>query len=373
MMEKIKNAKHIVVKVGTSTLTYPDGRQNKKAMAALVRQMATLYHQGKKIIFVTSGAVGAGMGALSLSEKPHQISRKQALAAVGQSLLMQSYALLFDAYDIPVAQILLTKDDFSHRERYLNARNTLNEVLRYGAVPIINENDTVAVDEIKVGDNDTLAAMVAGMIGADLLVLLTDVDGLYTKNPKTDPDAQKISIVERLSDDIFAMGGSAGSKLGTGGMATKLTAAKIAGSQGIYTLLCSGQTEDILLKIASGEENGTLFLPKAHKKDGKKGWLTFLSQPEGIVTVDEGAEDALLNKGRSLLPSGIVSVSGIFDRGAVIQVMNRKQKELARGYSNYSSAILSSIIGKHSSEIKSLLGADAEVEAIHRDNLSLQI
>ncbi len=369
--EIAQNAKLLVIKVGTSTLTNQDGTLNDCRVRDLVRQMAHLREQGKQVVFVTSGAVGAGMGALHLVEKPKRIPQKQALAAVGQGLLMQQYEKCFADYGYLVAQILLTRDDFSQRERYLNFRNTLSAVLKYGAVPIINENDTVAFEEIKFGDNDTLAAMMAGALGADLLILLSDVDGLYSANPQKDPQAVKIAMVPEVNESIMALAGEAGSKFGSGGMITKITAASIASSQGVPMILAHGQTEDVLLKICQGQPLGTLFLAKENPMDGKKGWLAFGSRTEGSLKIDAGAQDALLKLGKSLLPSGIVDVEGNFGRGAVVSIQYEGH-ELARGFSNYSSEEISLIKGHHSRDISAILGEDQEPEVVHRDYLSLR-
>ena len=366
----IQMAKLIVIKVGTSTLTHADGTLNIVQMQALVRQIARLRKEGRQVVFVTSGAVGAGMGALGLAQKPKRIAQKQALAAIGQGLLMQTYEKLFADFGLTVAQILLTREDFSQRERYINARNTLEAVLKYGAVPIINENDTVAFEEIKFGDNDTLAALLAGLLGADLLILLSDVDGLYTANPQKDPQAVKIPVVEKITPGIVALAGDIGSKLASGGMITKISAARIAGDQGVPMVLAQGKEEDILLKICQGHNEGTLFLADKSPMGGKKGWLAFGSRTAGRLFVDAGAEEALIGQGKSLLPSGIVGVEGSFGRGAVVSIMGQTG-ELARGLTNYSSEEIALIKGHQSWEIASLLGEDQEPEVIHRDQLSL--
>ncbi len=258
----LKDAKRLVIKVGTSTITHATGKLNINRMDMLAMEIADLVGIGKEIIFVTSGAVGAGMGRLALKAKPNQIAKKQALAAVGQGLLMQAYEKLFSEYGVDVAQILLTKEDIADKHRYTNAKNTLEALFDYGVLPIINENDTVAFEEIKVGDNDTLAALIAGLAEADLLVLLSDIDGLYTADPRTNPEAKLISVVEELTPEIYAAAGAEGSKLATGGMSTKLAAAAIARENGIPMVLANGSRGHILENLVEGICCGTLFLPK---------------------------------------------------------------------------------------------------------------
>ncbi len=408
---KLHKAKRIVVKVGTSTLTHQTGNLNLMQMELLVRQLADLKNQGRDVILVTSAAVGAGMGRLNIQEKPKEISAKQALAAIGQGILMHIYEKLFGEYGIAVAQVLLTKDDVAHRQRYLNARTTLRQIMEYGAIPVINENDTVAFDQIKVGDNDTLAAMVAGLTDADLLVLLSDIDGLYTSDPRKDPEASLIPLVEEITPEVEALAGGEGSKFGSGGMQTKIAAARIAVMQGIPMVLTNGSRRDCLQflnesrdQAAEGQAmavnegptvehatgvnegsavghatgvnqgltvyQGTLFLPKAHPLGSRKGWLAFSTRTAGGIIVDEGAAAALQERGKSLLASGVLQVQGSFERGQVVEI-SFASRTIARGIVNYSSKELESIRGRHSSEIEGLLGPGHEPEVIHRDNLSL--
>jgi len=375
--KKLQKAPRVVVKVGTSTLTYETGNLNLVRMEYLVRQLVDLKNQGRDLILVTSAAVGAGMGRLNIKERPKEIAAKQALAAIGQGILMHTYEKFFGEFGIAVAQVLLTKDDLADRQRYLNARTTLRTIMDYGAVPIINENDTVAFDQIKVGDNDTLAAMVAGLTDADLLVLLSDIDGLFTKDPRKDPDAELIPLVEDITPEIEAVAGGEGSRFASGGMTTKIAAARIAVTQGIPMVLANGSHRDCLGFLSceengEGEENlfrGTLFLPKAHSLGSRKGWLAFSTRPAGTVFIDEGAAKALLEKGRSLLASGILSVEGNFQRGEVVEI-RQKTKTVARGITNYGAADLTLIKGRHSSEIEAILGPGQEQEVSHRDNLS---
>lgn len=368
--QQLKNAKCIVVKVGTSTLTHETGNLNLMRMEHLVRQLADLKNQDREVILVTSAAIGAGMGRLGIRQRPKEIPAKQALAAIGQGILMQTYEKLFSEYGTAVAQVLLTKDDVADRSRYLNARNTLKKIIQYGAVPIINENDTVTFDEIKVGDNDTLAAMVAGLVDADLLVLLSDIDGLYTADPRKEADAQLIPLVEEITPEIEALAGDPGSKFGSGGMQTKIAAARIAVTQGIPMVLANGSAPDCLQFLNGTPGNGTLFLAKQHPLGSRKGWLAFSTRRAGSLTVDKGAAEAIVKNGKSLLPKGISQVEGKFTRGAVVEVLS-EGRVIARGIVNYSDADIVRIMGRHSHEIDSILGQGHEVEVIHRDNLSL--
>ncbi|MCL2166852.1 MAG: glutamate 5-kinase, partial [Clostridiales bacterium] len=304
---KLQKAQRIVVKVGTSTLTHETGNLNLLRMELLVRQMVDLKNQGREVILVTSAAVGAGMGRLQMQVRPKEISARQALAAIGQGILMHTYEKFFGEFGIAVAQVLLTKDDLADRQRYLNARMTLRQIMIYGAVPIINENDTVAFDQIKVGDNDTLSAMVSGLADADLLVLLSDIDGLYTGDPRKDPAAEHISIVEDITPEIEALAGGEGSKFASGGMTTKIAAARIAMTQGIPMVLTNGSHRNCLQFLNADGENdpeghfpGTLFLPKKHSLGSRKGWLAFSTRPAGAIMVDAGAARALLENGKSL-------------------------------------------------------------------------
>jgi glutamate 5-kinase len=356
--------------VGTSTLTHQTGNLNLMRMEHLVRQLADLKNQGRQVILVTSGAIGAGMGRLGMHQRPREIPAKQALAAIGQGILMQTYEKLFSEYSTVVAQVLLTKDDVANRNRYLNARNTLNMIMQYGAVPIINENDTVTFDEIKLGDNDTLAAMVAGLVDADLLVLLSDIDGLYTADPRKSPTAQLIPLIEEVTPAVEALAGEAGTQFGSGGMHTKIDAARIAMNQGIDMVLTNGEAVDCLQFLNTGQARGTLFLANPHPLGSRKGWLAYSARPEGALQVDEGAAQALLTKGKSLLPKGIIKVEGQFERGAVVNIVF-DSRTIARGIVNYNHAEVQQIMGRHSQEIDLILGAVYEKEVIHRNNLSL--
>lgn len=369
---RLKEAQKIVVKIGTSSITYPSGRLNLTNMELVVRQIADLHNSGKEVVLVSSGAVGAGVGELGLTSKPRTIPERQAVAAVGQGFLMQVYNRLFLQYGIITAQILLTREDMSDRRRYLNARNTLLMLTKeYHALPIINENDTVATEELQLrfGDNDTLAALVAGLIGADLLVLLSDIGGLYTGDPRKDPKATLIPEVNEISPAIWSVAGQAGTGRGTGGMITKLEAARIATRSGITMVLASCEEEDILRRILAGEEVGTIFLPNDDSLVQRERWIAFAGQPQGEVIVDAGAVNALLVGKKSLLPSGVIGVQGKFGVGDLIRVLDPSAKEIARGLSNFSSEEIDKIKGANTGELSKVLGYKTFEEVIHRNNL----
>ena len=359
-------------------MTYKTGKLNLTAMEQLVRQIVDIKNQGREILLVTSAAVGAGMGRINIKEKPKRISDRQALAAIGQGILMHVYEKLFGEYGVVVAQVLLTKDDVADRQRYLNARTTIRQILAFGAVPIINENDTVAVEQIQFGDNDTLSAMVSGLVDADLLVILSDIDGLFSGDPREDAQATMIPLVEDITPEIEALAGDAGSMLGSGGMKTKIAAARIAVSQGIPMVLTNGSSAGNLSFLHENANNetgdapptGTLFLPKPSFLGNRKGWLAFSARPAGAVFVDDGASKAILIKGKSLLPSGILAVEGTFGRGDVVDIIHNSET-FARGIVNYGSDDIEKIKGKHSSEAECILGLGLEQEVIHRNNLSL--
>lgn len=311
------------------------------------------------------------MGRLGLKVRPRTIPEKQAAAAVGQGLLMQLYESLFGARGRIVGQLLLTRDDLTHRKRHLNCRNTLHALWRMGAIPIVNENDTVAVDEIKFGDNDTLAALVASLVGADLLVILSDVEGLYDQNPKLNPDATLLSVVETITPELEQAAGGPGSALGSGGMATKIHAAKVATGSGTAMVIAHGNRPRVLHSILAGEPIGTLFMPQKEPLTGRKRWIAFHQAPMGRLLVDDGAKEAIMRFGRSLLPIGVVGVDGQFDEGDVVQIVDANHEELARGLVNYSAQELQQIRGCPSHEIESRLGHKYYDEVVHRDNLVL--
>jgi len=339
-------------------------------MERLAREITDLNNRGMEVVLVTSGAIGAGVSRLGLSKRPTTLPAQQAVAAVGQGLLMQVYEKLFSEYGQVVAQVLLTREDLNSRERYLNSRHTLLELLRYRVVPIVNENDTVAVDEIRFGDNDTLSALVAALMGADLLLVLSDVDGVYTSDPRMNPDARLLDIVTSI-DDVAQAAGGAGSTRGTGGMVTKFQAAKIASRSGIPMIIAQGSQEGVIHAAVDGESVGTLFLPEADRLNSRKQWLAFYHQPQGRVYIDGGAKTALLESGKSLLPIGITEVAGSFAAGDLIAVLDQEEREIGRGLSNYTSVEVGQIKGHRSDAIVQILGHKDYDEVIHRDNLVL--
>ncbi|TDX48997.1 glutamate 5-kinase [Orenia marismortui] len=368
MREIVNQAKRIVVKVGSSTLTYQNAKLNFGRIERLIRQIADLRNQGKEVILVSSGAVAAGQGELDLSQPPNTIPQKQALAAIGQGILMKTYEKIFNEYGQKVAQVLLTQKDLTDRKRYLNSRNTLSQLLDYNVIPIINENDTVAVQEIKFGDNDTLSALVGSLIDADLLIILSDIDGLYTADPRKDKSATLIKQVDSITDKITALAGDAGSKRGTGGMITKIRAAEISTRSGIPLVIANGSFDNILSQISQGKDLGTLFLPQS-KLASREKWIAFNLDIEGKIIVDQGAVAALTKDGSSLLPCGIIDIQGDFTAGAVVDIIDQRGNKLARGLVNYSKEEIEVIKGLHTSKIKSKLGYEDYDEVIHRDNL----
>lgn len=367
---KIAKAKRVVVKVGTSTITYSNGKINYEKIEKLARIMTDLQNQGKEMILVSSGAGAAGVGRLGLDAKPSTIPGKQACAAVGQGILMHIYERLFGEYGQVVAQVLLTKADMVNRHSYANARNALQEMISWGVIPIINENDVVAIDEFKIGDNDNLSALVASLADADLDILLSDIDGLYTANPKTHPEAKLVSVVEEVTPAIEATAGGVGSKNATGGMLTKLQAAKNAMSAGIALVIANGENLEVLRQIMKGEPVGTLFVPRENHLRFRNQWLAFGSKISGKLIVDDGLAKALRQKGScSILPVGIARVEGNFDSGDTVSVLDQEGHELARGMTNYSAEDLDLIKGCKTSQIEEKIGYKHYDEVIHRDNL----
>ena len=370
--ELLGGVKRIVVKVGTSTLANADGSLNEDKIKQIVANLSEL-NENAEVVFVTSGAVGAGMGQMKLTHKPKSIVEKQALAAIGQVSLIHLYQILFWAHGKTIAQLLLTKDDFSDRRRYLNMRSVLRSLLAKKIIPVINENDPVVgegIRGVKVGDNDTLSALVAGLIEADLLVILTDIDGLYDKNPSVFTDAKFINLVENLDDSIRAAAGAEGSKLGTGGMRTKITAAEMATKNGTHLIIANGADPRNIVLAAHGCEVGTLFLAGKNRINSRKYWLAYSAADKGSVTIDAGAAKAL-KEGKSLLAVGIREVAGEFERGETLAIKDASGRALARGITNYSSAELALIKGRKSEEIEAVLGYRYEDEALHIDNIAL--
>ncbi len=362
-----------VVKIGSALLT-DDGRGlDKKAIAGWVDQLVQLRQQGVEVVLVSSGSIAEGIVRLGWSQRPKEIHKLQAAAAVGQMRLVQCYEEIFSRHGMRTAQVLLTHDDLTHRERYLNARGTLRALVDHNVIPVVNENDTVVTDEIRFGDNDTLGALVANLVEADLLVILTDQDGLCDKDPRHHDDAQLLTRVHAADPDLIAIAmasGSAGS-LGSGGMLTKIQAAKLAARSGANTIVAHGRTADVLLRLRLGESLGTLFVPDQEPLLARKQWLAGHLKARGELHLDTGAARMLTQQGKSLLAVGVTSVKGDFTRGDMVLMVDPHGQTIARGLVNYSSLEASSIMGLASSSIESSLGYVVEPELIHRDNLVL--
>jgi glutamate 5-kinase len=364
----LAHVKRVVIKIGSGVITNSAGLDLDR-IATFCEDVQQLRQRGYEVILVSSGAVAAGKADLGIVGKPKTIPLKQAAAAIGQSRLMRAYKDALRHHGLKAGQVLLTRDDLANRRRYLNARNTLMTLLEYGIVPIINENDTVVVDEIRFGDNDNLSAMATNLVEAQLLVILSDVDGLYDSDPRSNPEARLISEVERLTPEIEAMAGIEGSDLGTGGMITKLKAAKRATLYGAGTAIINGRTAHNLLYLFDGHELGTYFLPARDPMAARKHWIAFTKKPKGKLILDEGAQKALTERGKSLLPSGIFKLDGSFERGDAVRLCDLDGNEFAKGVTNYTSAELSRIIGRKTKEITEILGYQYGDEVVHRDNL----
>lgn len=368
--EALKKAKRIVIKVGTSTITYANGKRNFSQIDRLAREISDLQNQGKEMILVTSGAVAVGVDRMGLPGKPKTIPGKQAAAAVGQGVLMHTYEKFFADYGQIVAQVLITKTEAIDRHRYTNTRNTFMELMRQRVIPIVNENDVVALDELKIGDNDNMSALVAGIVDADLVIILSDVDGLYTANPQTHPDAVIVPEVAEITPEIEASAGGVGSARGTGGMATKIQAAKVATSSGIHLVIASGTEKNAITRVLQGEELGTLFVSRENRLQFRKRWLAFGAKIAGSIVVDDGCAKAIRKAGGcSILPAGVFAVQGEFLPGSTVSVIDKDAHELARGLVHYSSAELEQIKGCNSGEIANILGHKNFDEVIHRDDL----
>ena len=368
--EALKKAKRIVIKVGTSTITYANGKRNFSQIDRLAREISDLQNQGKEMILVTSGAVAVGVDRMGLPGKPKTIPGKQAAAAVGQGVLMHTYEKFFADYGQIVAQVLITKTEAIDRHRYTNTRNTFMELMRQRVIPIVNENDVVALDELKIGDNDNMSALVAGIVDADLVIILSDVDGLYTANPQTHPDAVIVPEVVEITPEIEASAGGVGSARGTGGMATKIQAAKAATSSGIHLVIASGTEKNAITRVLQGEELGTLFVSRENRLQFRKRWLAFGAKIAGSIVVDDGCAKAIRKAGGcSILPAGVFAVQGDFLPGSTVSVIDKDAHELARGLVHYSSAELEQIKGCNSGEIANILGHKNFDEVIHRDDL----
>lgn len=368
----LKNIRRVVVKVGSRVLTDDTGSLDSSVISNICSDLACLNKQGIQVVLVSSGAVAAGRNALGMMERSCTIPQKQAAAAVGQPRLMRLYQEHFEQHGLVTGQVLLTADDLASRQRFLNARSTLEALLDANSVPVINENDTVAVAEIKFGDNDNLSALVTNLVESDLLLILTDIDGLYTANPATNPDAQMIPLVRSITKEIERSAGGSGSSVGTGGMATKVAAAKKAARYGVPTLMVPGKRAGVICAAVAGEEVGTLFLPADKGMNRRKHWIAYTLRPVGKVMVDAGARTALLEKGTSLLPSGIRSVEGRFDRGSCVRICGMDGVEFARGVTDYGSEEIVKVSGHKSAEIEELLGYRYGDAVVHRDNLVLR-
>ncbi len=364
----------VVVKIGTRLLTGGTQNLDPAIMSSLVAQVAQLHKLGAEPIIVSSGAIASGRHKLGLTRTVKDIPLKQVLAAVGQSRLMNTYERLFDKHDITVAQALLTKADLSDRAGYLNARNTLLALLELGVIGIVNENDVISIDEIKeakFGDNDNLSAMVANLIDADLLIILTDTDGLYTADPHRDPGAQLIPVVDRINSKIVRLGAINEDNIGTGGMITKIEAARLATSSGVEVVIANGKEKNVIVRLASGEALGTRFLPSTSKLESRKRWLLSGLSTRGKLVIDEGAVTALRKQNRSLLSAGIDRVEGKFKRGDIVAIYDTGGNHLGCGITSYSSENIGIIKGAHSSKIANLLSFDYGPEVVHRNNLAL--
>ncbi len=371
----LKNINRIVVKVGTRVLTYPNGKLNLTYMEKLVRQIADLQNQGKEVLLVSSGAVGAGIGRLNLPTRPTALPEKQAVAAVGQGYLMQFYEKFFSEYGYTVAQVLLTREDLRERKRYLNSRNTLLMLLKYNVIPIINENDTVAVEEIEFGDNDTLSALVASFVEADLLVILSTVKGLFTGDPNSQNrkgnDIDFISYIPELTREIMSKASDTSDTLGTGGMVTKLQAANVAVDSGVPVIVANGKVENILSLIIEGKDVGTYIAARKVALPLRKRWLAYGPLSQGSITIDAGASKAIINDGKSLLPAGILYINGSFNKGEMVKIEDAENNLIGRGLTNYNSADLNKIKGLQSGVTTNVLGYCAKAEVVHRDKLVL--
>ena len=371
--EVIALAHTVVVKVGTNVLTREDGTLEPARVQALADQLQHLRAGGRKVALVSSGAIGAGVGRLGLGHRPTDLRQLQACAAVGQSFLMRAYQDCLAAHDIPTAQILLTAGDFDSRARYLNARNTILTLFEWGCLPVINENDTVSVAEIRFGDNDHLAAMVTNLLQAPLLVLLSVVDGLYTADPGSDPSAELVATVPEIDAAVMEKAGAGRSALGSGGMRSKLRAARLATAAGESVIMANGGRSGVLDAIFRAEPVGTLFLPHNRTLPAWKRWLGFTARPRGRVVVDAGAQAAVQHKGSSLLPIGVVQVAGTFTKGDVVALCDTAGSEFARGLTNYAAADAARILGLRTEQIGEVLGAVPYEEIVHRDNLVVTV
>ena len=365
----VKHARRIVVKVGSSLVTAEGRGLDRAALSRWAEQISTLIKQGKHVVLVSSGAIAEGISRLGWDGRPQAVDELQAAAAVGQTGLVQAYESIFSTHHLLAAQVLLTHEDLSDRTRYLNARSTLRKLLLLNAVPIINENDTVATDEIRLGDNDTLGALVTNLIEADCLIILTDQPGLYTADPRKDPAATLVMHAHAGDPELEEMAGGAGSSVGTGGMLTKILAAKRAARSGAHTVICSGREDNVLTRLAEGELIGTQLVSRQETLAARRQWLADHLQLKGSVVIDDGAVRALQEDGKSLLPVGVIGITGDFLRGDIVAIVDAEGREVARGLTNYSSSEARRITGTPSGQIENELGYVNEPELVHRDNL----
>jgi glutamate 5-kinase len=362
------NARRVIVKVGSNVLTENSGL-DLNVVRSISRQICRLIDRGLEVILVTSGAMSAGIRKIGLAKRPDEIPKRQAVSAVGQASLIMEYENAFERYGNKVAQILLTSDDLNNRKRYLNARNTLYTLLSWQVIPIINENDTVAIESIKFGDNDNLAAMIALLMDADMLIILTDIDGLYATDPRSDPAAELIPMVTEFKKSLEKIAGGIPGSLGTGGMLSKINAAKKVTAAGVPLVIANGNVPDILEKLFDGGTYGTFFVPQAERLARRKCWIGYSLKPEGVIVIDQGAATAVLKRGKSLLSSGIVGVDGDFGIGAPVEFKTAESEMLGTGLVNYSASDIRKIMGLQSRQIQDRLGEKPYDEVIHRDNL----
>ncbi len=366
----LSKVKKIVVKIGTGVLTTEDGYLDKEQIKGLAEQVVGLRKMGYSVVVVSSGAIGSGMGELGIEKRPGTLPELQAVAAIGQSKLISMYDACFKVHGYHAAQILLTREDFEDRQRYLNTCNTIHTLFQLNAIPVVNENDTISVDEIKFGDNDAISALVTNLLNAELLIILSSVDGLYDRYPTAKSKATVIPIVENVSDEIRQLAFDVKTKRGVGGMQTKLEAASIVINAGEAVIIANGRTNNVLKKVVQGENIGTLFLPKDVKLASRKRWIGYSIKPKGKIYVDDGAMNALAEKGKSLLASGIVSVEGTFTKGDTVSILKKGNGTIfAKGLTNYSSEEIERIKGCSTSHIAKVLGYKLYDEVIHRDNM----
>lgn len=358
-----------MVKVGTSVISTETGKLDNCLIENLVNQISSLWEKGYQVVLVTSGAIAAGVERLGLEKRPTDISGLQAAASVGQGILLHQYASLFNRRGLKVGQVLLTRADMIHREQYLNARNTFNKLLELGATPIVNENDTTAVDEIKFGDNDTLAALVTNLIKADLLVILSDIDGLFTGDPRKNTEAKLLLDVDKITTKIEKLAGGVGTKFSLGGMVTKIQAAQIVTFAGAGMVIANGKRKNVLIDIINGKDVGTFFRPQKEKVASRKLWIAFGMKAKGTITLDDGAKKAIVEGGKSLLPAGILDVNGKFGIGDSVNLADKNENIFARGLTSFSSDELLMIRGLKRSEVVRVLSEEASEEVVHRDCL----